>query len=391
MSLDTTSINIGESPNDGSGLALRDAFALVNSNFANVKSWSLNGNFDTLTINSRVTAANISAQSGITATNLVVTNNATLASAAVTDKFSVGSQVYNYDWVFGTQARSYAKVATLPPANTNNYDSVVLSGIIANGYVSTNKYPFLINFSNSSGFAVKYLYGPPGTMQGARIDLYREVDGSISVWAATDALVHSTLQFNITSAVGATVISNPALINSPPAGTLVWSTKNHSPSIIPTDDGITVGSISKSGTSDTGNIGSFDNKFNTVYANSFTGNAGTANKLSTARTINGVSFDGSQNITVPVDAGSIAGNSLPSNITSSSLTSVGVLTDLTVSGTIYGTVAGARLYQSETVPNGYASGDEWYVPSTKVLYKAVDAGWLVMYSGNAVSFDGGTY
>ena len=53
---------------------------------------------------------------------------------------------------------------------------------------------------------------------------------------------------------------------------------------------------------------------------------GSAATLTTARTINGVSFNGSANITVTAAAGTLSGNTLKSSVTASSLTSVGTLT-----------------------------------------------------------------
>lgn len=63
-----------------------------------------------------------------------------------------------------------------------------------------------------------------------------------------------------------------------------------------------------------------------------TGNASTATTLANARTINGVSFDGSANITVTAAAGTLTGATLASGVTASSLTSVGTLTTLNVNG-----------------------------------------------------------
>ena len=63
-----------------------------------------------------------------------------------------------------------------------------------------------------------------------------------------------------------------------------------------------------------------------------TGNASTATTLQTARNINGVSFNGSADITVPAAAGTLTGSTLASGVTASSLTSVGTLTSLAVSG-----------------------------------------------------------
>ncbi|MCW2968103.1 MAG: Chaperone of endosialidase [Solirubrobacteraceae bacterium] len=53
--------------------------------------------------------------------------------------------------------------------------------------------------------------------------------------------------------------------------------------------------------------------------------AGSASTLSPGRTINGVLFDGSANITVPAAAGTLTGATLNATVTSSSLTVVGVL------------------------------------------------------------------
>ncbi len=62
--------------------------------------------------------------------------------------------------------------------------------------------------------------------------------------------------------------------------------------------------------------------------------ASSAAKLTTARNINGVAFDGTASITVTAAAGSLTGATLASNVLASSLTSVGTLSSLTVSGGI---------------------------------------------------------
>ena len=56
-----------------------------------------------------------------------------------------------------------------------------------------------------------------------------------------------------------------------------------------------------------------------------TGNADSATKLATARAINGVNFDGTAAITVPAAAGTLTGTTLASNVVTSSLTAVGTL------------------------------------------------------------------
>ena len=61
---------------------------------------------------------------------------------------------------------------------------------------------------------------------------------------------------------------------------------------------------------------------------------GSAAKLTTARAINGVDFDGTAAITVTAAAGTLTGTTLNSTVVSSSLTSVGTLTSLTTSGNV---------------------------------------------------------
>jgi hypothetical protein len=85
---------------------------------------------------------------------------------------------------------------------------------------------------------------------------------------------------------------------------------------------------------------------NTGDQTTITGNAGTATTLQTARNINGVSFNGSADITVTAAAGTLTGATLASGVTASSLTSLGTIASLTATtadingGTIDGTAIG---------------------------------------------------
>ena len=58
-------------------------------------------------------------------------------------------------------------------------------------------------------------------------------------------------------------------------------------------------------------------------------NATTATTLQTARTINGISFNGSANVTVTADASTLTNNTLNSTVLYSSLTSLGTIASLT--------------------------------------------------------------
>jgi hypothetical protein len=81
------------------------------------------------------------------------------------------------------------------------------------------------------------------------------------------------------------------------------------------------------------------------------GNAATATKLATAKNINGVAFDGSADITVTADAGTLTGTTLASNVVNSSLTSVGTLTSGTINLTTDIVTSGNLKAGDITYPN----------------------------------------
>lgn len=82
-----------------------------------------------------------------------------------------------------------------------------------------------------------------------------------------------------------------------------------------------------------------------------TGNASTATKLLSPTQINGINFDGSTAITVSAAAGTLTGTSLASNIVSSSLTSVGVLTSGAI-GTGFTAIPNSALANNTVTING---------------------------------------
>jgi hypothetical protein len=84
------------------------------------------------------------------------------------------------------------------------------------------------------------------------------------------------------------------------------------------------------------------------------GTASSASKLTTAVTINGVSFDGSaSSYTLTANATTLTGTSLPSGITSATgLTSVGTLNSLTVSGAFSGSNLTSSGYIFSSVAGG---------------------------------------
>jgi hypothetical protein len=72
---------------------------------------------------------------------------------------------------------------------------------------------------------------------------------------------------------------------------------------------------------------------NNATTAAFAGTASSTNKLTTPVNINGVPFDGTADITVTADAGTLSGNTLTNTIINSSLTTVGTITSGTWSGT----------------------------------------------------------
>ena len=92
---------------------------------------------------------------------------------------------------------------------------------------------------------------------------------------------------------------------------------------------------------------------NTGDQTSVSGNAGTATALQNARTINGVSFDGTGNITVTASAGTLTSATLNSTVVNSSLTSFGSSpTIVTPSITTGFTIGGSATSGKFIVGNG---------------------------------------
>ena len=91
---------------------------------------------------------------------------------------------------------------------------------------------------------------------------------------------------------------------------------------------------------------------NTIEGADFAGNAFSATRLQPGRNINGVLFNGTQDVTVPAASSTLTGTDLAVNIVNSSLQSVGTLNSLTV--TDFGITVGAtdqiKLSIESTVP-----------------------------------------
>jgi len=96
------------------------------------------------------------------------------------------------------------------------------------------------------------------------------------------------------------------------------------------------------------------------------GTSSTATKLAIARNINNVAFDGSGDITITADAGTLTGNTLNSTVTNSSLTSVGTLTNTIISGKL---VVGTTSAASNSVVLEASSSTQGFLPPRMNYYQ----------------------
>lgn len=150
------------------------------------------------------------------------------------------------------------------------------------------------------------------------------------------------------------------------------------------------------------NVNNGTSTFNVVQASqiigaTFTGNAFTASKLETARTINGTQFDGTSNITITTDSSTLTGNVLASNVTASNLSSVGFLNNLAVKNT--GITVGnnnslhifADVNTEDPIISSQMSGKSLYLQVTDSAYPGSKARIGVLPSDVALSIGGANF
>ncbi len=92
--------------------------------------------------------------------------------------------------------------------------------------------------------------------------------------------------------------------------------------------------------------------------------AASSTNLSPGRLINGVLFNGTIDITVPADAGTLTGTTLASGVTASSLTSFGA-------GMVLGTPASGVMTNVTGTASGLTAGNANNVPNAVVIGKVL--------------------
>lgn len=130
-------INIGTTPNDGTGDSLRTGFSIVNNNFSYVNSiLGGAGNVVTGNVTANIITANIGTISNLTATTLIATtgNITTVNATNITGNIVSASQTY------------ITTVGTL--------GNLTVSGNVTTGNVTTTNIVFASGFFYSNGVAV---------------------------------------------------------------------------------------------------------------------------------------------------------------------------------------------------------------------------------------------
>lgn len=210
--------------------------------------------------------------------------------------------------------------------------------------------PFTINTGTpvagftdlGAGITLNSLTGVRGNLQGIadraqRLEVARKING---------VNFDGTADISITAATSNSLVSGDYILGSNFNGStsITWdidaSSANLSGKIVArnTAGGFSAGMITADLTGDViGNVtaASGTSSFNIVTANQFvgpvlSGNASTATRLATARTINGVTFDGSINVTVPASAETLTGTYIKNTVLNSNLQTVGVLNSLEI-------------------------------------------------------------
>ena len=293
---------------------------------------------------------------------------ATTASAARTNLgLVVGSDVLA-NRTFGTAANNNTAdfevplTFTSPLSRVTNTISIPAATTSVNGYLSSTDW---------TTFNAKQTALTAGS--GISISA-----GTISATGLTTSNLSSTAGITNAQLAGSIAASKLVGTDITTVGTLIAGAVPYS---------LLTGTVPTFNQNTTGNAATATTATTAGTATTTIGNAGTATKLATARTINGVAFDGSADITITssADAGTLTGTTLKSTITGSSLATVGTITSGVWSGTAVAvekggtglTSAGTNGQVLSTTGSGTLT---WTTPSTTAT----------AYSGTLPVANGGT-
>ena len=212
------------------------------------------------------------------------------------------------------------KVIIADTSDSDNPKTVTVSSIaaLASGDITSVVAGTNLNGGGTSGDVTLNLDASPSltsiTLSAASPLIFEgaTADAHETTFAITDPTADRTITFQ--NATGTVAHLDSDITGNAATATALETARN-------------IGGVSFDGTANINLPG-----VNTSGSQDTSGNAATATALETARTIAGTSFDGTANINI--SAGNLSGSTLASGVTASSLTSVGTLASLTVSGLI---------------------------------------------------------
>ena len=326
---------------------------------------------------------------------------------------TAGSGLLSSGTYDGSVARTFSvdSGSILPFISSSVFSTVSGDITITSGGVAAIASGVIVNADVNASAAIAFSKLASLTSANILVGSGANVPTSVSVTG--DVTISNT---GVTT-IGAAKVTNAMLVNS---GSILGSTAVNLGSTVTTLDGlISVTSTgftgSLSGSASTATSASFATtaSFATLAATATTAtsasfattasfatlaaSATSAATLTTPRNINGVSFNGSADITVTAAADTLTGGTLNASVTGSSLTSVGTLTTLTAGNvTITGnlSVAGTA---------SFTNTDNLNIKDKFILLNSgsttlADSGWVTQYnaagSGSAFYLDAnstGTY